>query len=124
MRKEQRKKETPVPARKRKPGRKKIRRRFEDTFIGRLLQYQAPDEYALIKASSEGRKPPADLIEFISYGSMNPLFRTVIFRKALIKYRNEGLYVKNYDPMRVGAEKKYLLIQHYRMKKTASKELK
>ena len=36
--------------------------------------------------------PTADLIEQIGYSSLNPLFKKPKFRKALIEYREHGLY--------------------------------
>lgn len=36
--------------------------------------------------------PTADLIEQIGYSSLNPLFKKPKFRKALMAYREHGLY--------------------------------
>ncbi len=40
--------------------------------------------------SAGGYEPPAELIEAISYASLNPYFRSVYFRKNLIAYRRNG----------------------------------
>ena len=41
------------------------------------------------------QSPPAELIESISYGSYNPLFKKRKFRHALIEYRKFGLHSGN-----------------------------
>lgn len=41
------------------------------------------------------QSPPAELIERVSYGSCNPLFKKSKFRRALIEYRKWGLYPGN-----------------------------
>lgn len=74
-------------------GRKRKRRRFDDTRVGHLLKYEAPLEYSLIVgAYAKGGVPSANLIEQVGYISTNPLFRKPKFRKALIEYRKYGLY--------------------------------
>lgn len=77
-------------------GRKRIKRTFDETFLGCLLKYEAPIEYKLIMdAQGELQAPSADFIETISYASINPLFRKAKFRRALIYYRQRGIYAKH-----------------------------
>lgn len=79
--------------RKSRPGRKRKKRKFDETRIGHLLKHEAPDEYSLVlSVYSPFAAPSADLIEAISYSSSNPLFKKPKFRKALIDYRRFGLY--------------------------------
>lgn len=77
---------------KKKPGRKAIRRKFEETRLGHLLKLEAPTEFDLIVTLGGSSAPSADLIEQLSYASLNPLFRKAKFRKGLIEYRKTGLY--------------------------------
>ena len=74
-----------------KRGRKRIKRRFESTTLGNSIRLHAPLEYDMIVAVSDS-EPDADIIEQISYSSINPYFKTTIFRKLLIKYRQNGCY--------------------------------
>lgn len=76
---------------KAKPKRKesRIKRKFEETDIGSWLKLKAPLEYMVIVAAG-GNEPLAELIESVGYASDNPYFRTVCFRRALIKYRKNG----------------------------------
>ena len=86
------KKAKPRPKPK-KRGRKKILRAFEETTLGYNIKLRAPLEYDLImNYSGTGEVPDADLIEAIGYASLNTFFRTVTFRKLLIKYRQNGCY--------------------------------
>lgn len=74
-------------------GRKPRKRAFEETALGYLLKYEAPIEYSLILTTlGEKQAPSANFIEAISYASINPLFRKSKFRRALIEYRQHGLY--------------------------------
>ncbi len=90
------------PGRPRKPKKRKKARRssaikhaFEEIPIGFYLVHEAPLEYDLIvNRVCGGSAPPADLIEQIGYSSINPLFRSVKFRRALINYRRDGLYAR------------------------------
>ena len=76
-----------------KRGRKRKRRRFEDTRVGHLLKYEAPLEYGLITSVyAKGGVPSHNLIEHVGYASSNPLFKKPKFRKALIEYRKYGLF--------------------------------
>lgn len=80
---------------KEKRGRRRKRRLFSETRVGHFLKYEAPMEYWLLESSYPGQKffcPPADLIEKIGYSSINPLFKKPKFRRALIEYRQTGLY--------------------------------
>lgn len=86
------KKSNPKPKPK-KRGRKKILRAFEETTLGYNLKLRAPLEFDLImEFSGAGEEPEADLIEAIGYASLSPFFRTITFRKLLIKYRQNGCY--------------------------------
>ena len=83
------------PAKKhRKVGRKRKRRKFNETPLGHFLFYEAPLEYGLIMQAWDGNitPPSADFIEAVSYASTNPLFRKPKFRRALMAYREFGLY--------------------------------
>nr|DAP24436.1 MAG TPA: hypothetical protein [Caudoviricetes sp.] len=80
------------------PGRKRIKRKFEETRVGHFLKYEAPVEYLLIMNAMKfmrNQSPPAELIESVSYGSCNPLFKKCKFRNALIEYRKHGLHSGN-----------------------------
>lgn len=77
--------------RQKKRGRKKIKRRFEQTTLGNSIRLNAPLEYDMIVSVSDS-EPEADLIEQISYSSINPYFRSAIFRKLFIKYRQNGCH--------------------------------
>jgi hypothetical protein len=52
----------------------------------------------ILQIAGPNGKPDADLIEAISYSSINPYFRTVSFRKALIKYRQRGCTAEHPRP--------------------------
>ena len=71
-------------------GRKKLIRAFETTTFGNSLKLNAPLEYDMIMEVTVNGAPDADLIEQISYASMNPYFRGKIFRRLLIQYRQNG----------------------------------
>lgn len=89
-RKKKRKKYKP----RKKLGRKRKKRLFEETRVGHFLKYEAPLEYNLImEVNGSMAAPSADLIEAIGYASLNLLFRKPKFRKALIEYRKNGLYI-------------------------------
>jgi hypothetical protein len=51
-----------------------------------------PLEYRLILEASGDIAPSPDLIEAVSYASLNPFFKTEKFWLALREYRNSGLY--------------------------------
>lgn len=75
----------------------KRKKRFEETRLGLMLKNEAQLEFRLIeKAYGQARafEPSADLIEAVSYASLNPLFRKCKFRAALIEYRKYGLMRK------------------------------
>lgn len=89
--------------RKRKRGRPKKRvwkpkfprrqkRRFEETAVGYYIAHEAPVEYALLMDANIIGEPSANLIEYIGYASLNPLFKKPKFRRALKEYRECGLY--------------------------------
>lgn len=74
-------------------GRKRKKRTFDETRIGFFLKHEAPLEYDLIYNQMCGKgAPTADLIEQVGYSSFNPLFKKPKFRRALIEYRQYGLY--------------------------------
>lgn len=78
---------------RKKLGRKRKKRLFDETRVGHFLKHEAPVEYDLIIDVCGMKTPPsADFIETIGYASLNPLFRKPKFRKALIEYRKNGLY--------------------------------
>ena len=77
-----------------KLGRKKKKRRYEETKLGNLLRYAAPLEYHLITQAFPNA-PSANLIEHLGYMSLNPVFRSEGFRRAFVEYRLHGLYCKN-----------------------------
>ncbi len=82
----------------RKP-RKRLPRRFDEVPLGHALRLYAPLEYDLIfRVSGIGCAPDADLIEAISYSSINPYFKTERFRYQLIKYRIEGCHSEHPIP--------------------------
>lgn len=91
--KPKRKKNPKSRPKQKKCGRKKIPRIFEETTLGYNIKLRAPLEYDLImNYSGTGDVPDADLIEAIGYASLNTFFRTITFRKLLIKYRQNGCY--------------------------------
>ncbi len=53
------------------------------------LRLNAPLEYDFILESG-GYEPLPEFIEQIGYASFNPYFRSIRFRKALMKYRERG----------------------------------
>lgn len=72
---------------------KRSRRKFEEIRVGYLLSHHAPIEYAIIIDScGQNNAPSADLIEKIGYISSNGIFKTALFRRALIDYRENGLH--------------------------------
>lgn len=96
-----RRKRTPAPKKPRskpklppkKRGPKPIHRKFEQTRIGWHLRVKAPLEYDMImKITGRLNDPDPDLIEAISYSSIQPFFRTPMFRRMLIEYRNKGCH--------------------------------
>ena len=65
-------------------------------------------EYDLIMDVSGGREPNADLVESISYASLNPLFRKAKFRRALIEYRKFGCHTHHPKKTSIKTEIRYL----------------
>lgn len=63
--------------------------RFSETNIALELRLNAPLEYDFI-VESGGYEPLPEFIEQIGYTSLNPYFRSVRFRKALMIYRKQG----------------------------------
>lgn len=108
--------------RKRRPsklGRKRKKRLFEETRVGHFLKYEAPLEYNLIMdANGTLSAPSADLIEAISYASLNPLFKKPKFRRSLIEYRATGLYPGKPMKSNVKVEKYYIKIRKAQLIKT------
>lgn len=100
-----------LPSKKKKVGRKKIKRSFPETFIGFVLAHRTPLEYRLILEASGDSAPSADLIEAVSYASLDPYFRSAEFRKALLSYRRTGLYTK---PIRTSLERELYFIRFRR----------
>ena len=73
-----------------KRGRKKLIRPFELVAFGRSLLLHAPLEYDMIMMATGGEAPSPDFVEEIGYSSLNPYFRSPIFRRLLIQYRKNG----------------------------------
>ena len=73
---------------------KKDIEKFEKTRLGWLLKYDAPIEYRVIMDATKSGLPTAEMVELVSYTSLNPIFRTAQFRYALIDYRLYGLEAK------------------------------
>ena len=44
----------------------------------------------MIMAATGGLPPEADFIEMVGYSSLNPYFKSKIFRRFLIQYRQNG----------------------------------
>ncbi len=102
-------------------GRKKKRRSFLETRIGFLLAHKTPLEYRLLIEASGVSAPNADLIEAISYVSLDPFFKTTTFRWALIEYRKSGLYPPYFVKPNVDKELRYI---KYRRERPKMKEFK
>ena len=85
-RKKRKRKARPKP---KKRGRRRIKRAFSETTLGRSLRLNAPLEYDLITHASD-LEPEADFIESVAYSSLNPYFKGALFRRLLIKYRQNG----------------------------------
>ena len=107
---------------KRKPGRpkkyrckrqdpRKIKRRFDQTSVGHFLKYEAPLEYQLLTQIDISGAPSADLIEQLGYASLNPLFKKPKFRRALLEYRQTGLYPKKPKDPGISTELYYIRIR-------------
>lgn len=106
----------PRPRKKRK-GKKRTKRNFNETRIGFLLEHQTPLEYRILLEASGVLAPTADLIETISYASLDPFFRTDEFRQALMEYRQVGLYPKYRTKTNINKELDYI---KYRRRKATS----
>ena len=63
--------------------------------------------------------PSADLIEQVGYSSQNPLFKKAKFRKALMEYREYGLYCGR--PKKPNAAKEVFYI---RLRRNINKKIK
>lgn len=116
------KKQTKSKPRK-KLGRKRIKRQFDETRVGYFLKLEAPLEYNLImEVSGNVSAPSADLIEAIGYASLNLLFKKPKFRRALIEYRKSGLYAG--DPKKSCVEKElyYISVRKHNMQKAIQKK--
>ncbi len=94
--------------RKVKRKRKLKRREFNETRLGHFIQLEAPLEYGLIMDVSGNREPNADLVESISYASLNPLFRKAKFRRALIEYRKLGCHTHHPKKVSPKTEMRYM----------------
>ena len=108
---------------RRKVGRKRIKRQFDETRVGYFLRLEAPLEYNLImEVSGTVSAPSADLIEAIGYASINLLFKKPKFRRALIEYRKNGLYAG--DPKKSCVEKElyYISVRKHNMQKAIQKK--
>lgn len=108
---------------RKKLGRKRIKRQFDETRVGYFLKLEAPLEYNLImEVSGNVSAPSADLIEAIGYASLNLLFKKPKFRRALIEYRKSGLYAG--DPKKSCVEKElyYISVRKHNMQKTIQKK--
>lgn len=78
---------------------------FDMTRLGYMLKTKANLEYNLIMSiTKSGYMPLADVIETLSYSSINPVFRSVAFRKALIAYRTQ----KNFGGRRANSDQETL----------------
>lgn len=68
----------------------------------------APIEYDMIVAAG-GREPLPELIEAVSYASLNPYFRSTKFRKSFITYyRNGGCHQEHAVKQTVERKRKCL----------------
>lgn len=108
---------------RKKLGRKRIKRQFDETRVGYFLKLEAPLEYNLImEVSGNVSAPSADLIEAIGYASLNLLFKKPKFRRALIEYRKNGLYAG--DPKKSCVEKElyYISVRKHNMQKAIQKK--
>lgn len=108
---------------RKKLGRKRIKRQFDETRVGYFLKLEAPLEYNLImEVSGNVSAPSADLIEAIGYASLNLLFKKPKFRRALIEYRKSGLYAG--DPKKSCVEKElyYISVRKHNMQKAIQKK--
>lgn len=95
--KHQNRKKKKLPSNRPKPkkgrGRDPRRKAFDEIRLGYLMKHRAPLEFSVIMEScGRSMRPDADMIEILSYASTNRFFRTVLFRRALIDYRINGLY--------------------------------
>ena len=95
----------------------KQRRKFNETHIGYLLEHITPLEYRLILEAG-GVAPPPDLIEALSYSSLDPFFRTDEFRQALMEYRKTGL--RPFKALKPNANKE---LYYIRLRQRKAKEL-
>lgn len=93
------------------PKKKKLRE-FHETRLGYFIQHEAPLEYNIIMEVSGGREPNPDMIEGISYASLNPFFKKPKFRRALIEYRKNGCHTN--FPKKADAKIEMLYIQKRR----------
>lgn len=87
--KEKKKKHKSKKCQKRQVQRSEPRLRFSETDIALELRLNAPLEYDFILESG-GYEPLPEFIEQVGYTSLNPYFKSVRFRKALLVYRKQG----------------------------------
>lgn len=76
--------------------------RFNETQLGYLLERLAPLEYRILLEAG-GASPSPNLIEAVSYSSLNMFFRSDEFRQALIEYRKTG--TKPLKPVKINLQK-------------------
>ncbi len=108
---------------RKKLGRKRKKRLFDETRVGYFLKHEAPVEYGLIIDVCGSQTPPsADFIETIGYASLNPLFRKPKFRKALIEYRKYGLYSGPPKKSKAEIELYYINVRRNSIKKMKFKK--
>lgn len=81
---------------------------FVETKLGYLISRTAPLEYSIILEVSGDCAPSADMIEALSYVSLDPIFRTADFRLALMEYRKTGLRPPRVVKPVVSKELKYI----------------
>lgn len=72
--------------------------RFSETYIALELRLNAPLEYGFILEAG-GYEPLPEFIEQIGYASLNPYFKSVRFRKALMVYRKQGCRQRKKAPV-------------------------
>lgn len=93
---------------------------FCQTQLGFLLKHEVPIEYGLIVNSTKdfgGRVPKAELIEAVGYSSNDPFFRSIEYRKALIKFKKEGAYTEDVYITNADKELYYIDIRRNKMLK-------
>ena len=89
LRKQKVQKKKKSKSKKPQPKRSAPKVKFSETDIALELRLNAPLEYDFI-IEAGGYEPLPEFIERIGYASLNPYFRSVRFRKALMTYRKQG----------------------------------